>query len=185
MPRWWECPPYESLTLVHLGVSPTRRRQRKHQPMSFLSISLRQLKLSAIVPRSESLPSWWECPISKSLTLVRPDVGMSPTWRRQCKHQPTGFFSIILWAVETLRCESVPRLESLLCCRNFLLKTLPSSPLRWWDYPHSKTTVNPTPLLGSFLRSLKFAGTMMGLPPLGDNIANSPRRVVPNQPCQR
>ena len=113
-------------------------------------------------------------------------MGVSPTQRRQRKHQPTGPLSISPWAVETLYCGSVLRSESLLCCMDSPL----SEPYQVYPSGDGITSLGDdcepnfaagiSPTWGS-----KFASTVMGLHPLEDNIANSSRHFVPNQPCRK
>jgi len=60
---------------------------------------------ASVLPADGSIPH-------QSMTLIRPEVGVFPTRRWQCKHQPTGFLSTSLRAVETLRL-GVSRSKSL------------------------------------------------------------------------
>ena len=80
----------------------------------------------------------------RSLMFVRPDMEVSPTRRQLRKHRPMVSVSTSLRAFETLRCESVPCLKSLICCKDF-----PSQ--------------NP----------IKFACIVMGLPSLEEDSINS------------
>ena len=81
--------PHQRLTLVcpEVGVSPTRSLQRKHQPTAPSRLAYEQSKPSTV----GVCPTWSPCYADGSvphqcLTLIRPEVGVSPTQSRQRKH---------------------------------------------------------------------------------------------------
>jgi len=81
--------------------------------------------------------------------------------RRPGSHSAGGFYPHSNW-----RIQSVDRSHSH-------FRSLPSSQLRWWDFLHSETIMNPTPLLGFF--STWRVGSLLRWwvpPPLGVDASN-------------
>jgi len=105
----------KSLTLIHpvVGVSPLRGENTSTDIWAPFRLAHEQLKPSVVgVSLTRSLFHVDESVPHQFLMLVCLTVGVPPTRSRQCKHQPTSPLSISPWAVEILRCGSVPYLDT-------------------------------------------------------------------------
>ena len=127
-------------------MSLTQRWQCKHWPTGHSLLAHGQSKPSAVGVSSARSPCLADGSVPhQSLMLVLPEVGVSPTRRRQRKYQPTSSLSISPRVFETLR-------RGVSLARS----------------SYSAARIFPSQILN------KFAGIVMGLPLLGSSNANLP-----------